>query len=560
MTIIIPLLILLPLIVGIGIFLIGSKSESLVGLALGASGIVLALSLLLLTQVYDAGSANTKDATSATNNATIQAVVKFAPEWLQIRLPVSVGGHAVRWQLQFGADGIATMLVLLTGIVGFATMWMATLQIKERLASYLALMLITQSMLMGVFLSMDLLSFYLFFEAVLLPLILLINGWGNKAESLKVSRKFLLYTLVGSVPMVLGLIGIAMQSATVDRASTVSLETLSSIAFQNQMAALNAPTNDVAASIAALVLKDGWMVWLLLLGFGIKLAILPLHTWLPSTYATAHPNTTAFIASVVAKLGVFGILRIVIPLTPVALSSTAQMLFGGLGAVAIVYGALVALAQTDLRKMLAYSSISHVGFITLGLMSMNAEGLTGATIQMFNHGIITCGMFLMLAMLEQRQGSISMSVEDRGLAATYPKLGVLMVFFTLAGAGLPGLNGFVGELLAMTGMIRVSGLFVGVAVLGTVLGAWYGLRIVQRLLFGSSGPAKPRISGLVSTDLSLTETIPLAVMAGLCLFIGMRPQDSIRLFEGDLKRMVSVSEPSSKAIHPETDTLAQSQP
>ena len=552
MTLLIPILILLPLFIGIGIFIFGSKGESMVGLALGASALVLGLSILLLFQVL-----GTTDAENALKDATIHARVSFAPEWLQIRLPVSVGGHPVQWQLQFGSDGIGALMVLLTGIVGFATMVMATIQIKERLASYLALLLITQSMLLGVFLSMDLLSFYLFFEAVLLPLILLINGWGNQKESQQASRKFLLYTLVGSVPMVLGLIGIALHSDTPDRASTVSLEALSAIANETQQSAINASAGGDKSAIPMLMEKEGWIVLLLLLGFGIKLAILPLHTWLPTTYAAAHPNTTALIASVVAKLGVFGIIRIVIPLTPLALSTTGQMLFGGLGALAIVYGAMVALSQSDLRKVLAYSSISHVGFITLGLMSMNSEGLSGATIQMFNHGIITCGMFLLLGMLEQRQGKVSLDAQDQGFASLYPKLSVLLVFFTLAGAGLPGLNGFVGELLAMTGMIRVSGIFVAIAVLGTVLGAWYGLRIVQRVLFGSSGPTKPRNVLLVSTDLSVREFGPLLAMALVCLYIGVRPQDSIHLFEQDVKRIVRISEPSSKAIHPEVDTLAQ---
>ncbi len=556
MTFIIPLLILVPLVVGLGIFLAGSKGNALVGLAVGAAAVVLALSLLLVGQVYTSSVPNVSQ-----SNSTILPRLVYEPGWLQIHLPVSVARHPVRWQLQFGADGIGALLVLLTGIVGLVTMSLATIQIKERLHQYLALMLIAQSMLLGVFLSMDLLSFYLFFEAVLLPLVLLINGWGNRAESLNASRKFLLYTLVGSVPMVLGLIGLALNSATTDRASTVSLQELSSIALQAQQAAIGSATGESASAVNLIALKEQWIVWLLLLGFGIKLAILPLHTWLPTTYAVAHPNTTAFIASVVAKLGVFGIIRIVIPLTPIALSSYAQMLFGGLGALAIVYGAMVALSQSDLRRVLAYSSLSHVGFITLGLMSMNTEGLTGAAIQMFNHGIITCGMFLMLAMLEQRRGTISLDQQDCGLAAIYPRLGVMMVFFTLAGAGLPGLNGFVGEVLAMSGMIRVSGLFAGVAVLGTVLGAWYGLRIVQRLLFGSDGKSQYKVSVGLTGDIEFKEFLPLVAMAAVCLFIGVQPQATIQLIEKDIARISSISEPSSKAIHSEIDQLvAQSNP
>ncbi len=528
----------------------------MVGTAIGAAGLVSALSLLLVWQVY---TLTVPDVLA--NKATILPRLSYAPEWLQVHLPVSVGGHLVHWQLQFGADGIGALLVLLTGVVGLVTMSLATVQIKERLHQYLALMLIAQSMLLGVFLSMDLLSFYLFFEAVLLPLVLLINGWGNRAESLNASRKFLLYTLVGSVPMVLGLIGLALNSATPDHASTVSFQALSSLARDAQLSAIGSVASDSVSAVSLLAAKEQWIVWLLLLGFGIKLAILPLHTWLPTTYAVAHPNTTALIASVVAKLGVFGIIRIVIPLTPIALSTYAQMLFGGLGALAIVYGALVALSQTDLRKVLAYSSLSHVGFITLGLMSMNTEGLTGAAIQMFNHGIITCGMFLMLAMIEQRRGTMSLTVEDRGLAAVYPKLGVMMVFFTLAGAGLPGLNGFVGEVLAMTGMLRVSGLFTAIAVLGTVLGAWYGLRIVQRLLFGSDGAVPSKLAVGITGDIDMKEMLPLVAMAAICLFIGLRPQGTIQLIEKDIARIAIVSEPSAKAVHPEIDKLvAQANP
>ena len=559
MTLLIPLLILLPLFVGLGIFIAGKKGGALVSTAVCTAALVLVLGIMLVSQVYSTGE--TQDPAGAIAGATIVPRLSFDPAWLQVHLPVSVGGHLVRWKLHFGADGIGALMVLLTGIVGLVTMSLATLQIKERLHQYLALMLITQSMLMGVFLSMDLLSFYLFFEAVLLPLVLLINGWGDRAEALNASRKFLLYTLVGSVPMVLGLIGLALNSATPEHASTVSLQALSAISSSNALASVNPAAASSTVAVGSALAGDPWIVWLLLLGFGIKLAILPLHTWLPTTYAAAHPNTTALIASVVAKLGVFGIIRIVIPLAPIALSSEAQILFGVLGAVAIVYGALVALTQTNLRRVLAYSSLSHVGFITLGLMSMNTEGLTGAAIQMFNHGIITCGMFLMLAMIEQRRGQLSLADEDRGLAAVYPKLGVLMVFFTLAGAGLPGLNGFVGEVLAMTGMVRVSALIAGIAVLGTVLGAWYGLRIVQRILFGGDGHSANKIAIGLTGDLSGREYLPLVGMAAICLFIGVRPQDTIKLIEKDIARIARVSEPSVKAIHPETDTLvAQAKP
>ncbi len=207
----------------------------------------------------------------------------------------------------------------------------------------------------------------------------------------------------------------------------------------------------------------------LLIGLGIKMALLPLHSWLPTTYTAAHPNTTALIAAVVGKLGVYGVLRIVLPLTPLALSHYVQLIVGALGAIAVVYGSLVALGQKDLRTLFAYSSISHMGFVTVGLMAMNREGLSGASIQMLNHGIITAAMFLLVGMVELRRGRIAMVEEYRGLASAYPLLGTFFVFFTLAGAGLPGLNSFVGELLSMAGMIRVSIPITMIAVLGQCL-------------------------------------------------------------------------------------------
>jgi NADH-quinone oxidoreductase subunit M len=547
MDYLIPITILLPLLSGLAIFLAGYQGRKLVPFGVAAS---LATFLLSVGVVYATFNGAKADPNSL---ATVASAIEFAPSWLRIQLPVSISNHLVRWQLQFGVDGIGALMVLLTGIVTAAVCIFSIQQIRDRLHQYIALILITESMLMGVFMSMDLVSFYLFFEAVLLPLILLINGWGNPKEALSASRKFLLFTLAGSVPMVIGFIGIALQSASIANPSTVDLEVLSAMANQQQIEAVAGG----AEMVSTLATNQQWILWLLLLGFGIKLAVLPLHTWLPSTYAVANPNTTALIASVVAKLGVFGIVRIVLPMTPIGLASEAQILFASLGAIAIVYGAFVALSQSDLRKVFAYSSISHMGFVTMGLMSLNTEGMSGAAIQMFNHGIITCAMFLLLGMLEQRRANLTFTMEDLGMAALYPRISVLLIFFTLAGAGLPGLNGFVGELLAMMGMTRVNAAITAIAVLGTVLGAWYGLRIVQRLMFGSDGHSKhkPLIEG--QGDCASLELTTLAFMAIVCLYIGVRPSGPMKMIEPDIARLAKVTEPASKIMHPDVDTLAQ---
>jgi NADH-quinone oxidoreductase subunit M len=547
MDYLIPITILLPLLSGLAIFLAGYQGRKLVPFGVAAS---LATFLLSVGVVYATFNGAKADPNSL---ATVASAIEFAPSWLRIQLPVSISNHLVRWQLHFGVDGIGALMVLLTGIVTAAVCIFSIQQIRDRLHQYIALILITESMLMGVFMSMDLVSFYLFFEAVLLPLILLISGWGNPKEALSASRKFLLFTLAGSVPMVIGFIGIALQSASITNPSTVDLEVLSAMANQQQIEAVAGG----AEMVSTLATNQQWILWLLLLGFGIKLAVLPLHTWLPSTYAVANPNTTALIASVVAKLGVFGIVRIVLPMTPIGLASEAQILFASLGAIAIVYGAFVALSQSDLRKVFAYSSISHMGFVTVGLMSLNTEGMSGAAIQMFNHGIITCAMFLLLGMLEQRRANLTFTMEDLGMAALYPRISVLLIFFTLAGAGLPGLNGFVGELLAMMGMTRVNAAITAIAVLGTVLGAWYGLRIVQRLMFGSDGHSKhkPLIEG--QGDCASLELTTLAFMAIVCVYIGVRPSGPMKMIEPDIARLAKVTEPASKIMHPDVDTLAQ---
>lgn len=547
MDYLIPITILLPLLSGLAIFLAGYQGRKLVPFGIGASLVTFLLSVGVVYATFNGAKADPNSL------ATVASAIEFAPSWLRIQLPVSISNHPVRWQLQFGVDGIGALMVLLTGIVTAAVCIFSLQQIRDRLHQYIALILISESMLMGVFMSMDLVSFYLFFEAVLLPLILLINGWGNPKEALSASRKFLLFTLAGSVPMVIGFIGIALQSASITNPSTVDLEVLSAMANQQQVEAVAGG----AEMVSTLATNQQWILWLLLLGFGIKLAVLPLHTWLPSTYAVANPNTTALIASVVAKLGVFGIVRIVLPLTPIGLASEAQILFASLGAIAIVYGAFVALSQSDLRKVFAYSSISHMGFVTVGLMSLNTEGMSGAAIQMFNHGIITCAMFLLLGMLEQRRANLTFTMEDLGMAALFPRISVLLIFFTLAGAGLPGLNGFVGELLAMMGMTRVNAAITAIAVLGTVLGAWYGLRIVQRLMFGSDGHSKhkPLIEG--QGDCESLELATLAFMAIVCVYIGVRPAGPMKMIEPDIARLAKVTEPASKIMHPDVDTLAQ---
>jgi NADH-quinone oxidoreductase subunit M len=543
MNLLLPALILVPLLTGLLLLGLRGSASAAVSLSRLGAALTLLLSIALVSSVYPASPVDNGAAGS------IQMQLHYPLSWMKLSLPLNVGGHPVAWEFSLGADGISAMLVLLTGIVGFFTVWLAGNQIKTALASYTALLLLTIAMLMGVFLAQELVSFYIFFEAVLIPLMFLISGWGNGGKPQLAARRFLLYTLVGSIPMVLGLLLVAIGPLSQGLPPSISLVELSK-------AAARASAEGGPASI-----RETCALWLLILGLGIKTAILPLHTWLPLTYSSAHPNTTSLLASVVAKLGLYGMLRLVIPLLPTALATEAQLVLGTLGVAAIVYGALIALSKDDLREVLAFGSLSHVGFITMGLMSLTQEGLAGATIQMFNHGIITAAMFWILSMLEERLGPLSLREDNRGLAVRYPRLAVMLIFFILAGAGLPGLNGFVGELLAMSGMMRVSGLLVAFAVLGTIFGAWYGLRLVQRLLFGSDGSKHGTSSHpMAERDLNGSESLGLVAVALLCVAIGCYPNGALRLFLSDTDRLAIAVEPVSKSVHPQMDVLVSPTP
>lgn len=561
-----PILILIPLLVGILLCAFGRR----VPMVASHVGVLVAI-LMLVGSVFLLAEANSSDpsrtqATAAEkslaeSSSLIRPHLIYSPQWMRLQLPISIYGHPVDWQLQLGADGLSASLILLTSIVSLAVLIAARQQIAHRLELYVGLILIVQSLLHGVFLAMDLLLFYIFFEAILLPLVVLINVWGDPKDALKAARKFFLFTLAGSIPMVVGLVGLVVRSASPDRPTTVLLADLSKLTYATQLESMNRPvassenaTANAEASLAAatqVATHHTIILFTLLLGLGIKMALLPLHSWLPTTYEAAHPNTTALIASVVGKLGIYGVIRLVWPLTPLAMIYYAQWLFGALGAIAIVYGAMVALGQTDLRRLLAYSSLSHMGFVTLGVSAMNREGLAGASLQMFNHGLITAALFLLLASVEQRRGRLAFHDEHRGLAAAYPLLGTLMVFFTLAAVGLPGLNSFVGELMTMTGMMRFSLLLTAVAVLGTVLGAWYGLRVLQYWMFGSSGQTNQK--SYSAADLSFTELSALLPIAALCLAIGVVPNYAMHFLRTDIDRMVAGLEPSIKAMHAEVD-------
>lgn len=565
MNTLLPILILLPLLGGLLLLIArrqvsdsaGEKIAMLIGLA------SLVLSIVLAVRV--AGLAEPSTATAADEAApTIVPKLEWAPEWFRVQMPATAPFAEGVGHLRLGLDGIGTIMVLLTTLVTACVLIFARTTIHRHRTAFGAWLLMASGCMLLVFLAMDLLLFYIGFELVLVPLFALIAGWGDR-DSNSAAKRFVLYTLAGSIPMILALLGI---SALYSDGDSFTNDWQIGLSELSQRAAVNAvdPSSTSAQT---------WIFWLLLLGLGIKTAILPLHTWLPTTYGASHPTVSAFLAAVVLKLGLFGFVRLALPMLPNACAEIGPIVLGSLGALAIVYGALAALAQRDLRLLMAYSSLSHVGFITLGLFALNTEGIAGATLQMFNHGLTTAAMFLLMACLISRRGTARWDEGSRGLASHFPRLAFFLVFFVVAGAGMPGLNNFVGELLALTAMVNVYPVLTAFGALGIVFGAWYSFRLTQHILFGryDSGKhetarhdaTKPggdrheithdagRPSELGSDhgttgDLSPGQKAVFASLAVLSLAIGILPLRAIDIFRSDVERIAAVSEVAKEAL------------
>ena len=450
-------------------------------LALAIIAISLVLGVVVTYQVSQA---------TPIGQASIAPHIEYSPKWMRFNLAAALATNPDGWQLSLGLDGIGAAMVLLTLIVATAVLVIAQSTVSKNRGDYVSWMLIATGGLLLVFSAMDLLLFYIGFEITLIPLFAMIAGWGN-ADGFAAAKRFVLYTLLGSIPMVIGLFGIC-ELYRGEGGWSVHMATLAEHA---STMVLTAQQKDLQV----------WVFLLLALGLGIKTAIIPLHTWLPTTYAASHPTTTAFLAAVVLKMGLFGFVRLVLPYTRETCELLGPDLFGWLGAIAIV----------------------------------------GATLQMFNHGITTVAMFLLLAFMLVRRPSLRLDEEAGGMATQFPRLGFFTVFFIIAAAGMPGLNNFVGELLTLSGMITERPAVTGVAVLGVVLGAWYSLRMLQYVLFGSSDKARAKgrsstISAGVSADLPIDHKAVFGSLALLCLFIGVMPNVAIGLFKSDVEGIAQV--------------------
>lgn len=411
-----------------------------------------------------------------------------------------------------GIDGISMLLVLLTTFLTPIVILGSWTAVEDKLKSYMFLILLLETGMIGAFVALDIFLFYLFWEAMLIPMYLLIGVWGGK-DRIYASMKFFLYTLVGSLLMLVAIFYLmSMHKA--------------------QMGVYSAAVVDlykVQIPFDGLMSAQTLMFLAFALAFAIKVPLFPLHTWLPDAHVQAPTAGSVILAGVLLKLGGYGFIRFAFPLFPQALHYVAPV-FMTLGAIAIVYGAWVAMVQPDIKKLVAYSSVSHMGFVILGLFSLNHLAVSGSVYQMLNHGISTGGLFLIVGMIYERRHTREIS-EFGGITRIMPIFAVIFMIVTLSSIALPGTNGFVGEFLILLGSYQTNKLLTVIAATGVIFGAVYMLWMFQRVMFG---PIKHEENKNLK-DLSLREIVVMAPIVIAIFVMGIFPNLFLSKMDASIK-------------------------
>jgi NADH-quinone oxidoreductase subunit M len=404
-------------------------------------------------------------------------------------------------EYKLGVDGISLLLVVLTTLLTTISIAASFEPVTHRVKEYMISFLVLEVGMLGVFLALDLFLFYIFWEIVLVPMYLIIGIWGG-ANRIYATIKFVLYTLVGSLLMLVAILATAFsyQTATGSWQGAFDLETLVRFGFD--------PTLQLWAFLA------------FALAFAIKVPMWPFHTWLPDAHVEAPTAGSVILAGVLLKLGGYGFIRFALPLYPDAARDLAGAIIV-LSLIAIVYGAVVAIVQPDLKKLVAYSSVSHMGFVTLGIFVFQQQGMQGAILQMVNHGLITGALFLLVGIIYERTHDRTIA-RMGGLAGRVPVYAATLGFFVFASAGLPGLAGFVGEFLVLLGAFAFSPVAAAVAALVMVLGAVYLLWMFQRVVFGELSDFL-RGLGRHLVDMRPVEVFTLAPLVVLTVLFGLFP-------------------------------------
>src|SRR5580693_2011897 len=416
-------------------------------------------------------------------------------------------------QYLIGIDGISLLLIMLTTVMGFIAILSSWNAINHRLKEYYCMFLLLQVGMLGVLMSLDFFLFYVFWVLGLVPMYFIIAVWGGPRK-LYAAIKFFLYTLAGSVLMLLGILTLYFQ-------------------YEKQFGTYTFEIAELMKLTLPLALQQ-WVFWAFFLGFAIKVPMFPFHTWLPDAHVEAPTAGSVILASVLLKMGTYGFLRFSLPLLPQAsIDGTIVKILAVLSIVGIIYGALVSLMQHDWKKLIAYSSVSHLGFCTLGIFALNPNGIAGSVIQQINHGISTGMLFLIIGIIYERRHTREI-YEYGGLAHVMPKYAIVFAFAMLSSAGLPLLNGFIGEFTIMQGAFEANRAWAAFSVAGVILGAAYLLWLYQRTMLGQITNGK----NLHLADLSMREMAVFAPFIVWAVWIGLYPKPYFDVLEKPVAQIV----------------------
>ncbi len=414
---------------------------------------------------------------------------------------------------KMGVDGISMLFVILTTFLMPLCILAAWESVESRVKEYMIAFLVLETLMIGVFCALDIVLFYLFFEAGLIPMFLIIGVWGGKRR-VYASFKFFLYTLLGSVLMLLAIMAMYWQAGTTD------IPTLMTHKFPKDMQ---------------------WWLWLAFFAsFAVKMPMWPVHTWLPDAHVEAPTGGSVILAAILLKMGGYGFLRFSLPMFPLASQELAPLIFS-LSVIAIVYTSLVALAQEDVKKLIAYSSVAHMGFVTMGIFTFNAQGIDGAIFQMLSHGLVSAALFLCVGIVYDRMHTREISAYG-GLVNRMPIYAVTFMIFTMANVGLPGTSGFVGEFLTLLGAFKANTWVAFIATTGVILSACYALYLYKRMIFGEL--EKPSLAGI--KDMNLREIMVMAPLVILTLLFGFYPAPLLSVTSVSVAKLVSGYEAAIK--------------
>ena len=416
---------------------------------------------------------------------------------------VTLGGFQFTYHM--GIDGISLFFILLSTLLTLLSIVSAWEVIQFRVKEFMIAFLVLETLMVGIFCALDFVLFYMFFEGVLIPMFLIIGVWGG-SNRIYSAFKFFLYTLLGSVVMLLGLIAVYFQTGTTD--ITVAL------------------THSFPAGL------QKWLWLAFFASFAVKVPMWPVHTWLPDAHVEAPTAGSVILAGILLKLGGYGFIRFSLPMFPVASSYFTPLIFT-LSAIAVIYTSLVALAQIDMKKLVAYSSVAHMGLVTMGTFAVTSEAVQGAMIQMLSHGLVSAALFLCVGVLYDRLHTHEI-MRFGGLIERMPAYAFVFMVFTLASVGLPGTSGFVGEFLILLGTFKVSTLYCTLAATGMFLGVAYMLYLYRRVIFGTITRADLR----AMLDLSPREKAVFAPLLVLVLWMGFYPSSFLRPIQVSVDHLV----------------------